>query len=71
VASCAGASEYSDGLGDDEWTTKDHDEAGDPHHFRPNRPARDVLLGPLAADPGTTDDERRIIAEMMAKATYG
>ena len=24
-----------------------------------------------AADPGVTDDERRLIAEMMAKGTYG
>ena len=26
---------------------------------------------PAATDPGTTDDERRVIAEMMAKGTYG
>ena len=26
---------------------------------------------PPAADPGITDDERRTIAEMMAKGTYG
>ena len=25
---------------------------------------------PPAADPGITDDERRVIAEMMAKGTY-
>ena len=34
---------------------------------------RDVLgfvLHPPGADPGTTDDERRTIAEMMAKGTY-
>jgi catechol 2,3-dioxygenase-like lactoylglutathione lyase family enzyme len=30
-----------------------------------------ILLGPPAADPGVTDDERRTIVEMMAKGTYG
>ena len=30
-----------------------------------------VLLAPPAVDPGITDDERRTIAEMMAKGTYG
>ncbi len=29
-----------------------------------------IVLTPPAADPGITDDERRIIAEMMAKGTY-
>ena len=29
-----------------------------------------ILLAPPAADPGITDDERRTIAEMMAKGTY-
>ena len=29
-----------------------------------------IVLHPPAADPGTTDDERRTIAEMMAKGTY-
>ncbi|MDT0304633.1 VOC family protein [Streptomonospora wellingtoniae] len=29
-----------------------------------------VVLYPPAADPGITDDERRTIAEMMAKGTY-
>lgn len=28
------------------------------------------MLNPLAANPGITDDERRTIAEMMAKGTY-
>jgi uncharacterized glyoxalase superfamily protein PhnB len=27
-------------------------------------------LHPPAADPGITDDERRMVAEMMAKGTY-
>ncbi|RCV52899.1 VOC family protein [Marinitenerispora sediminis] len=30
-----------------------------------------ILLAPPAADPGVTDEERRLIAEMMAKGTYG
>lgn len=30
-----------------------------------------ILLAPPAADPGITDDERRTIAEMMAKGTFG
>jgi catechol 2,3-dioxygenase-like lactoylglutathione lyase family enzyme len=29
-----------------------------------------ILLEPPAADPGITDEERRTIAEMMAKGTY-
>jgi catechol 2,3-dioxygenase-like lactoylglutathione lyase family enzyme len=30
-----------------------------------------IVLHPPGADPGITDDERRTIAEMMAKGTYG
>ena len=37
----------------------------------PGQPDTSILLAPPATDPGTTDDERRIIAEMMAKGTYG
>jgi uncharacterized glyoxalase superfamily protein PhnB len=29
------------------------------------------VLHPPAVDPGITDEERRTIAEMMAKGTYG
>jgi hypothetical protein len=36
-----------------------------------SRSARPTSLYPPAATPGLTDDERRIIAEMMAKGTYG
>ncbi|MDT5076401.1 MAG: hypothetical protein QOJ80_1038 [Mycobacterium sp.] len=36
----------------------------------PNQPGTSIVLHPPAAYPGTTDDERRIIAEMMAKGTY-
>jgi uncharacterized glyoxalase superfamily protein PhnB len=35
-----------------------------------NQPATSIVLHPPGADPGITDDERRIIAEMMAKGTY-
>ena len=34
------------------------------------QPGTSIVLHPPAADPGTTDDERRTIAEMMAKGTY-
>jgi catechol 2,3-dioxygenase-like lactoylglutathione lyase family enzyme len=37
----------------------------------PGQPGTSILLAPPAADPGVTDDERRTIAEMMAKGTYG
>ena len=36
-----------------------------------DQPGTSILLGPPAVDPGITDDERRTIAEMMAKGTYG
>ena len=34
------------------------------------QPDTSILLAPPAVDPGITDDERRTIAEMMAKGTY-
>ncbi|HXP22168.1 MAG TPA: VOC family protein [Streptosporangiaceae bacterium] len=34
------------------------------------QPGTSLVLYPPAADPGITDDERRAIAEMMAKGTY-
>jgi catechol 2,3-dioxygenase-like lactoylglutathione lyase family enzyme len=37
----------------------------------PGQPGTSILLAPPAADPGITDEERRAIAEMMAKGTYG
>jgi len=37
----------------------------------PGQPGTSIVLHPPAADPGVTDDERRTIAEMMAKGTYG
>lgn len=36
-----------------------------------DQPATSLLLAPPAVDPGITDAERRTIAEMMAKGTYG
>jgi catechol 2,3-dioxygenase-like lactoylglutathione lyase family enzyme len=36
----------------------------------PNQPGTSIVLHPPAADPGITDDERRTIAEMMAKGSY-
>jgi catechol 2,3-dioxygenase-like lactoylglutathione lyase family enzyme len=37
----------------------------------PGQPGTSILLAPPGVDPGITDDERRMIAEMMAKGTYG
>ncbi|WP_019877162.1 VOC family protein [Sporichthya polymorpha] len=37
----------------------------------PNQPDVNIVLHPPGADPGVTDEERRVIAEMMAKGTYG
>ena len=36
----------------------------------PNQPGTSIVLYPPDADPGVTADERRVIAEMMAKGTY-
>jgi uncharacterized glyoxalase superfamily protein PhnB len=36
----------------------------------PDQPETSIVLYPPAATPGITDDERRTIAEMMAKGTY-
>ncbi|MCB9594193.1 MAG: VOC family protein [Sandaracinaceae bacterium] len=35
------------------------------------QPGTSIVLHPPAADPGITDEERRVITEMMAKGTYG
>ena len=35
-----------------------------------DQPGTSIVLHPAAALPGTTDDERRTIVEMMAKGTY-
>jgi catechol 2,3-dioxygenase-like lactoylglutathione lyase family enzyme len=34
------------------------------------QPGTSIVLEPPCADPGVTDDERRTIAEMMAKGSY-
>jgi uncharacterized glyoxalase superfamily protein PhnB len=36
----------------------------------PGQPGTSIVLDPPGANPGITDDERRTIAEMMAKGTY-
>jgi catechol 2,3-dioxygenase-like lactoylglutathione lyase family enzyme len=36
----------------------------------PGQPGTSVVLHPPAVTPGITEDERRTIAEMMAKGTY-
>jgi len=36
----------------------------------PEQPGTSIVLFPPAASPGVTDDEKRTIAEMMAKGTY-
>jgi uncharacterized glyoxalase superfamily protein PhnB len=36
----------------------------------PGQPGTSIVLYPLAAAPGVTDDERRTIAEMMAKGSF-
>jgi catechol 2,3-dioxygenase-like lactoylglutathione lyase family enzyme len=36
----------------------------------PDQPGTSIVLNPPSANPGITDDERRTIAEMMAKGTY-
>lgn len=36
----------------------------------PDQPDVSLVLTPPGADPGITEDERRVIAEMMAKGTF-
>ena len=36
----------------------------------PGQPGTSIVLTPYGATPGLTDEERRTIAEMMAKGTY-
>ncbi len=36
----------------------------------PGQPGTSIVLYPPAATPGLTDDEHRLIAEMMAKGTF-
>lgn len=37
----------------------------------PDQPGVSIVLYPPAIDPGLTDDERRMILELIAKGTYG
>jgi catechol 2,3-dioxygenase-like lactoylglutathione lyase family enzyme len=37
----------------------------------PDQPDTSIVLYPPTATPGLTDDERRVIGEMMAKGTFG
>ena len=37
----------------------------------PDQPGTSIVLHPPAVDPGITEEERRTVAEMMAKGTYG
>jgi len=37
----------------------------------PGQPDTNIVLAPPFAVPGITDDEKRVIGEMMAKGTYG
>ncbi|TQM95485.1 putative glyoxalase superfamily protein PhnB [Ornithinimicrobium humiphilum] len=36
----------------------------------PNQPQTSIVLHPPAVDPGISEEERAVIAEMMAKGTY-
>ncbi|MFP5068076.1 VOC family protein [Pseudonocardia nantongensis] len=36
----------------------------------PGQSNTSIVLAPPAADPGTTDEERRVVTEMMAKGTF-
>src|SRR5579872_1179839 len=36
-----------------------------------DQPGTSIVLFPPEASPGVTDDEKKMIAEMMAKGTYG
>jgi uncharacterized glyoxalase superfamily protein PhnB len=65
----ASLSFYRDTLG---FEVRNHVEYGGMHWITvgpANQPGTSIVLHPPAADPGVTDDERRTIAEMMAKGT--
>ena len=61
---------YRDKVG---FEVRNHVEYGGMHWITlgpANQPDTSIVLHPPGADPGITDDERRTIAEMMAKGTY-
>lgn len=37
----------------------------------PNQPQTAIVLHPPAAEPGITDEERRVVLELIAKGSYG
>jgi uncharacterized glyoxalase superfamily protein PhnB len=56
-----------------DFEVRNHVEYGDMHWITigpADQPDMSIVLHPPGADPGVTDDERRTIAEMMAKGTY-
>jgi uncharacterized glyoxalase superfamily protein PhnB len=61
---------YRDVLG---FEVRNQVEYGDMHWITvgpPNQPDTSILLYPLAATPGITDEERRTLAAMMEKGTF-
>jgi catechol 2,3-dioxygenase-like lactoylglutathione lyase family enzyme len=61
---------YRDTLG---FEVRDDVEYGGVHWLTvgpPGQPGTSIVLYPPTATPGITDDERRTIAEMMAKGTF-
>ena len=61
---------YRDNLG---FEVRNHVEYNEMHWITlgpTGQPDTSIVLHPPGADPGVTDDERRTIAEMMAKGTY-
>ena len=61
---------YRDTLG---FEVRNHVEYNDMHWITlgpSGQPDTAIVLHPPGADPGITDDERKTIAEMMAKGTY-
>ena len=61
---------YRDALG---WEVRNDVEYGGMHWITvgpPDQPGTSIVLYPPAATPGITDDERRTVAEMMAKGTF-
>jgi uncharacterized glyoxalase superfamily protein PhnB len=61
---------YRDALG---FEVRDDVEYGGMHWITvgpPEQPGTAIVLYPPEATPGLTDDERRVVAEMMAKGTF-
>jgi uncharacterized glyoxalase superfamily protein PhnB len=61
---------YRDGLG---FELRNDVEYGGMHWLTlgpPEQPGTSVVLYPPAATPGLTEDERRVVGEMMAKGTF-